>query len=279
MASSSARPVPHATSDAAHRESKVEMRKRLITDAVLASGSATAQDLANQFGVSLVTIHRDLDELERRGVVRKFHGGVSAQPSGVFESQMPYRLASMTAEKDAIAQAALGYVEPGMSILLDDSTTVLAMIDGLAERAPLHVATTFVTGMRRLSELAADHDITLIGIGGRYDVAHDSFVGVQTNSHVQGIHVDAVFISTSAVSLTDMYHQEEQVAALKREMLNSASKRYLLIDHTKLNRRALLKIASLSELDLIITDDAAAPEVLAAWTAAGIAYQIAERHT
>jgi DeoR/GlpR family transcriptional regulator of sugar metabolism len=102
---------------------------------------------------------------------------------------------------------------------------------------------------------------------------------VQTNSHVQGIHVDAVFISTSAVSLTDMYHQEEQVAALKREMLNSASKRYLLIDHTKLNRRALLKIASLSELDLIITDDAAAPEVLAAWTAAGIAYQIAERHT
>src|SRR3954447_16930037 len=199
------------------RERKTETRKRLITAAVLDSGSATAQDLATRFGVSLVTIHRDLDELERRGVVRKFHGGVSAQPSGVFESQMPYRLASMTAEKEAIAQAALGFVEPGMSILLDDSTTVLAMIDGLAERAPLHVATTFVTGMRRLSELAADHDITLIGIGGRYDVAHDSFVGVQTNSHVQGIHVDAVFISTSAVSLTDMYHQEEQVAALKRE--------------------------------------------------------------
>jgi DeoR/GlpR family transcriptional regulator of sugar metabolism len=279
VASFPARPAAHSRSDTAHRESKAETRKRLITDAVLASGSATAQDLANQFGVSLVTIHRDLDELERRGVVRKFHGGVSAQPSGVFESQMPYRLASMTAEKEAIAQTALGYVEPGMSILLDDSTTVLAMIDGLAERAPLHVATTFVTGMRRLSELAADHDITLIGIGGRYDVAHDSFVGVQTNSHVQGIHVDAVFMSTSAVSLTDMYHQEEQVAALKREMLNSASKRYLLIDHTKLNRRALLKIAALTELDLIITDDVADSAVLAAWTAAEIAYEIAERHT
>jgi DeoR/GlpR family transcriptional regulator of sugar metabolism len=279
VASFPARPAAHSRSDTAHRESKTETRKRLITDAVLASGSATAQDLANRFGVSLVTIHRDLDELERRGVVRKFHGGVSAQPSGVFESQMPYRLASMTAEKEAIAQVALAHVEPGMSILLDDSTTVLAMIDGLAERAPLHVATTFVTGMRRLSELAADHDITLIGIGGRYDVAHDSFVGVQTNQHVQGIHVDAVFMSTSAVSVTDLYHQEEQVAALKREMLNSASKRYLLIDHTKLNRRALLKIAALTELDLIITDDAADPAVLAAWTAAAIAYEIAERPT
>ena len=58
-------------------------------------------------------------------------------------------------------------------------------------------------------------------------------------------------------------------------MLNSASKRYLLIDHTKLNRLALLKIAALTELDLIITDDGADPAVLAAWAAAGIAYEIA----
>ncbi|HET9647770.1 MAG TPA: DeoR/GlpR family DNA-binding transcription regulator [Microlunatus sp.] len=278
VASFPARPAPSPKAEPPKRESKAEARKRLLTEAILASGSATAADLAQQFGVSLVTIHRDLDELERRGVVRKFHGGVTAQPSGVFESQMSYRRASMTSEKDAIALAALRYVEPGMSILLDDSTTVLAMVDGLAERAPLHVATTFVSGMRRLSELAADHDITLIGLGGRYDVAHDSFVGVQTTQQVQGIHVDAVFMSTSAVSTTDMYHQEEQVAALKREMLNSASKRYLLIDHTKLNRRALLRIASLSELDLIITDDGADPAVLTEWSAAGIAYEIA-RHS
>ncbi len=268
---------PHDSGSEARRRgsSKVENRKRAITEAVLATGSATAQELATRFGVSLVTVHRDLDELERRGIVRKFHGGVSAQPSGVFESQMPYRLASMTAEKRAIAEVALRHVEPGMSILLDDSTTVLAMIDGLAERAPLHVATTFVEGLRRLSVLAGDHDLTLIGLGGRYDVAHDSFVGVQTNQQVAGIHVDAVFLSTSAVSSTDMFHQEEQVAALKREMLGSASRRYLLIDHTKLDRRALLKIASLSDLDLIITDDGAAPAVLDAWSAAGIAYQIA----
>ena len=84
-----------------------------------------------------------------------------------------------------------------------------------------------------------------------------------------------MFLSTSAVSATDMFHQEEQVASLKREMLNSASKRYLLIDHTKLNRLALLKIAALAELDLIITDDGADPAVLAAWAASGIAYEIA----
>ena len=257
------------------RESKAESRKRLLTEAVLAAGSATAQDLAARFGVSLVTIHRDLDELERRGVVRKFHGGVTAQPSGVFESQMSYRLATMATEKGAIAGAALRHVQPGMSILLDDSTTVLRMIEGLAERTPLHVATTFVAGLRRLSELAEDHDLTVIGIGGIYDVAHDSFVGVQTNEQVRGLHVDAVFMSTSAVSSTHLYHQEEQIVALKREMLNSAGKRYLLVDHTKLNRQALLRIAPLTELDLIITDAGADADVLAAWTAAGIPHEVA----
>ena len=257
------------------RERKTETRRRLITEAVLAAGSATAQDLATRFEVSIVTIHRDLDELEQRGVVRKFHGGVTAQPSGVFESQMPYRLATMADQKVAIATAALRYVEPGMSILLDDSTTVLRMIGGLAARAPLHVATTFVTGLRQLSELTHDHNLTMIGIGGRYDVAHDSFVGVQTNEQVRGIHVDAVFMSTAAVSLTDMFHQEEQIVSLKREMLRSASKRYLLVDHTKLNRMALLKIASLTELDLVITDAEADPEVLDAWTSAGIAFELA----
>jgi DeoR/GlpR family transcriptional regulator of sugar metabolism len=257
------------------RERKTEIRKRLITEAVLESGSATAQELASRFDVSIVTIHRDLDELERRGVVRKFHGGVTAQPSGVFESQMPYRLATMPGEKAAIAAAALQYVRPGMSILLDDSTTALRMIDGLTDRAPLHVATTFVAGLRRLTELSHDHDLTVIGIGGRYDVAHDSFVGMQTNEQVRGIHVDAVFMSAAAVSATDMYHQEEEIVALKREMLNAATKRYLLVDHTKLNRLTLLKIASLAELDLVITDAHADPEFLSTWSAAGIEYEIA----
>ena len=262
----------------APRERKTEARKRLITETLLADGPTTPQDLANRFAVSIVTIHRDLDELERRGLVRKFHGGVSAQPSGILEVKVAHRLGAMAAEKAAIAAAALEYVQPGMSILLDDSTTVLRMIDGrLAERTPLHVATTFLTGLRQLSDLAREHDhLTVIGIGGRYDVSHDSFLGVQTNQQVSDIHIDALFMSSPAVSGTDTYHQEEQVMTLKRQMLASASKRYLLVDHSKLGRKALLKVASLKELDLVITDPKADPEILAAWRAAGVRYEIAQ---
>jgi DeoR/GlpR family transcriptional regulator of sugar metabolism len=257
------------------RERKTEARQRLISEHVIAQGSCTAQELATQFGVSIMTIHRDLDELERRGIVRKFHGGVTAQSSGVFESQLSYRMTSKAQEKSAIAQAALEHVEPGMSVMLDDSTTILHMIQGLAERTPLHVATTFLAAQRRLADLAADCDLTIIGLGGVYDLPHDSFVGMQCLEQISGIRADVLFMSTSAVSTTDAFHQEERIVALKRAMVRAATRRYLLVDHTKLGRVALHKIVPLEEFDLIITDDGADKDILAAWDTSGIHYQVA----
>lgn len=257
------------------RERKTEVRQRLIGERVIAQGSCTAQELATEFGVSIMTVHRDLDQLEQRGIVRKFHGGVTAQPSGVFESQLSYRMTSKSQEKGAIARAALRYVEPGMSLLLDDSTSILHMVPGLAERAPLHVATTLLSGLRMLADIAQEADLTVIGLGGVYDLPHDSFVGMQCIEQVAGLRADALFMSTSAVSTTDAFHQEERIVALKRAMVGAATKRYLLVDNTKLGRVALHRIVSLDQFDLIITDSGADPTVLEAWDASGIRYEVA----
>ncbi len=260
---------------ASGRERKAEARQRLITERVVAQGSCTAQDLATEFSVSIMTIHRDLDELQRRGIVRKFHGGVTAQPSGVFEARMSHRLTSKAAEKSTIAQAALKYVEPGMSIILDDSTTILHMIPGLAERTPLYVATTFLGAIKRLIEISDDTELRVIGIGGRYDALHDSFVGAQAIDQIEDIRADALFMSTAAVSASDAFHQEEHIMSIKRAMVGAATKRYLLADHTKLGKVALHKIVPLTAFDLVIVDDKADLSVLKSWDAAGIRYEIA----
>ena len=258
------------------RERKSEARQRLIIERVVAQGSCTAQELATEFNVSIMTIHRDLDELQRRGIVRKFHGGVTAQPSGVFEARMSHRMTARTAEKMAIARAALKYVEPGMSVILDDSTTILHMIPGLAEVSPLYVATTFLAGMRKLTELVDDSNLRIIGIGGRYDPLHDSFVGSQAVDQINSIRADALFMSTSAISNSDAFHQEEHIMSLKRAMVGAANKRYLLADNTKLGKVALHRIVPLAEFDLIITDADADPTILREWDSAGINYEIAE---
>ncbi len=224
-------------------------------------GSATAAELAERFDVSLMTIHRDLDELERQGLVRKFRGGVTAQPSGVFESNVAYRLKAMRAEKAAVAEHALKLIEPGMAVMLDDSTSTLEIARrlGSGSIAPLTVVTNF---LEALTLLAGERGIHLMALGGDYDPLHSSFLGVSCVEAVQLLRVDICFTSTSAVSGGFAYHQEQHVVSVKRAMLGSAAKNVLLLDHSKLGRVALHRLAPLSRFDLVLVDDGASDRLL-----------------
>lgn len=236
-------------------------RQATIAEQVLADGSATAAELAERFGVSLMTIHRDLDELERQGVVRKFRGGVTAQPSGVFESNVQYRLKTMRAEKAAVAEHALKLIEPGMAVMLDDSTTALEVARRLrhGEITPLTVVTNFLEALNLLADRRGIH---LIALGGDYDPLHSSFLGVSCVEAVRSLRVDICFASTSAVHGGHAYHQEQHIVSVKRAMLDSAARNVLLIDHTKLARAALHRVVPLSRFDLVLVDDGAPADAL-----------------
>ncbi|GAA4294050.1 DeoR/GlpR family DNA-binding transcription regulator [Streptomyces venetus] len=236
-------------------------RQTAMAEQVLADGSATAAELAERFGVSLMTIHRDLDELERQGIVRKFRGGVTAQPSGVFESNVQYRLKTMRAEKAAVAERALRMVEPGMAILLDDSTSTLEIARRLrtGEVTPLTVVTNFLEAINLLADQRGIH---LMALGGDYDPLHSSFLGVSCVEAVEQLRVDVCFASTSAVHRGYAYHQEQHIVSVKRAMLDAAARNVLLIDHTKLGRVALHRVVPLSRFDLLLVDDGASPEEL-----------------
>ncbi|GAA3960150.1 DeoR/GlpR family DNA-binding transcription regulator [Actinomadura viridis] len=229
-------------------------RQEGIAEYVLSAGSVPAAELAERFKVSLMTIHRDLDELERRGVVRKFRGGATAQPSGVFESNVAYRRKSMLAEKNAVAGRALALVEPGMAVMLDDSTTVLALARLLAGITPLTVVTNFLEG---LNLLAGAPGIRLMALGGDHDPLHDSFLGMACVEAIESLNVDLCFVSTSAVSGGFAYHQEQHIVSVKRAMLAAAERNVLLLDNTKLSRVALHRLAPLSEFERVIVDSGA----------------------
>jgi DeoR/GlpR family transcriptional regulator of sugar metabolism len=236
-------------------------RQAALAELVLAEGTAAAADLAERFGVSLMTIHRDLDELERQGIVRKFRGGVTAQPSGVFESNVQYRLKTMRPQKAALAEHALRLVEPGMAILLDDSTTALELARRLrlGDITPLTVVTNF---LEAINLLADRRDIRLMALGGDYDRLHSSFLGVSCVEAVEQLRVDLGFVSTSGVHAGHAYHQEQHIVSVKRAMLDAAARTVLLVDHTKLGRVALHRVAPLTRFDLLLVDDGASPEAL-----------------
>jgi DeoR/GlpR family transcriptional regulator of sugar metabolism len=236
-------------------------RQERIADHVLREGSVSASRLAETFGVSLMTVHRDLDELERQGVVRKFRGGVSAQPSSVFESNVAYRLRTARAEKAAIARFARTLVEPGMAVLLDDSTTTLGVAELLSDAAPLTVITNFLKVINTVTRVDG---VRLIALGGEYHPAHDSFLGVPCIEAIDSLHADLLLTSTSAASGGLTYHQEQEIVLVKRAMMRSATRKVLLMDSTKLGATALHQLAPLSDFDDVVVDSGAPAEVVRA---------------
>ena len=228
-----------------------DARQQRITDYVIEHGSASAADLVELTGVSHMTVHRDLDELARRGLLRKFRGGVSAQPSTVFESNAEYRLGAHVDQKASIARQALNYVEPGMSLLLDDSTSALALAKLLPELGPLTVATNY---LRTIEALKGIDDLRLICIGGDYSDTHDSFLGMPCLESVERLTVDITFVSTSSMNAEMTFHQEPEIVMVKRAMLASAETKVLLMDSSKMPRSALHRLAPVTDYDRLIVD-------------------------
>jgi DeoR/GlpR family transcriptional regulator of sugar metabolism len=227
-------------------------RQERIAELVLGQDFVAAKDLTLRFDVSLMTIHRDLDELAAQGVLRKVRGGATPLPSSLFESNVRYRMTESVAEKQALARHALSLVEPGQAIMLDDSTTTLAFARLLPSLdAPLTVITNFLASMRELIWARA---IRLIVLGGEYLPSHDSFTGIACEEMVAALRADVLFLSTTAVADGVTFQPEPEVATLKQAMMRSATRRVLLIDHRKIGRVALHRLAPLRDFDLVVVD-------------------------
>ncbi|HCF8212348.1 TPA: DeoR/GlpR transcriptional regulator, partial [Klebsiella pneumoniae] len=132
------------------RQARQLARRQLIVEAVMAEGAIRIEEITERYGISLMTAHRDIDELAERGLLHKSRGVVSATSTSLVESSDLYRATRQLEEKQAIAEVAVTYLEPGQAIFLDDSTTVFQMARYLPARTPLTVITNSLTLMNEL---------------------------------------------------------------------------------------------------------------------------------
>ena len=153
-----------SSSDASRRHASPDLRREAVRRRVAELGYARVDQLAEEFGVSIMTVHRDLDELEARGFLRKVRGGATSAPMRTFHRDLAHRMRAEVHEKELMAEYVMRTeVEPGQVIAFDDSTTTLAVARLLPRRAPLTVVTHFLPVIRAL----ADHpNIEIIGLEG-----------------------------------------------------------------------------------------------------------------
>ncbi|CAH2601262.1 DeoR/GlpR transcriptional regulator [Rhodovastum atsumiense] len=226
-------------------------RRREIVNLVMARKSISLEDLVAQLGVSRMTIHRDLDLLEERGLLRKERGGATAESSLLFESNFHYRLQNENAEKRALARAARALVEPGSVIMVDDSTTTLL----LAEELETIEFVTVITNSLPVCELLRGRsNVQLILTGGSYNDTLQAFYGLICEQSLGKLRADWAFLSASSVIGLSLYHQDQEVVRMKRALMAAAERKALLLTHSKFKARALNHFGELSEFDRVFID-------------------------
>jgi DeoR/GlpR family transcriptional regulator of sugar metabolism len=253
---------------------KLESRRQNIIDLLMEAGSATVEDLSNRFGVSKMTIHRDLDDLEQGGLLRKVRGGASVQSSSQFESDFRYRQKLAGPEKQRIAAAAANMIEPGQTIIIDDSSTAGSVAKHLAELRPLTVITN---NLAVIQELAGTAGITLITLGGQYAKKFHGFFGLLAEDTLRSLRADVALVSTSSIHGVSAFHQDQEVVQLKRLMLKAAARKILLVDHSKFGRPALHFLTELGTFDAVLTGAEPPADAKAELEAADINLTIVEK--
>jgi DeoR/GlpR family transcriptional regulator of sugar metabolism len=239
---------PSRASGNAHRRSE-------IAEFVKARGGARIDELAENFGVSTMTIHRDLDHLHAQGMLRKVRSGAEAPPSEAFERNIDLRKALNLAEKQAVAKAGFAWAAERVdmqAVAMDDSTTALHLLPTVFGHLPLTVVTNFLPA---INELSVDPRVRLNAIGGDYVPEFSSFVGPQSVRALHDMHYDVLFMSVPAVSRGMCFHPSSAAADLKRAFMESAELRVLMIDHTKVARRAIHRVCDLVDFDVVVVDD------------------------
>lgn len=249
-----------------------EERRQAIMDLLVEARAVDLDALADRFAVSKMTIHRDLDDLEQAGLLRKVRGGATIEAGTQFESDFRIRALQDGAAKARMARAALDLVEPGMTVLVNDGSMAALLGVALAEKRPLTIMTNNAAIQERMK---GEPGITLIALGGVYSAKFNAYFGLLTEAALAGLRADIAFISAPAVAGLQAFHMDDAVVRTKRAMIAAARKTCLLINHARFGRTALHVLADLTDFDTIITDAAPAPEERAALDRAGITLTIA----
>ncbi len=232
-------------------------RLDVITEMVLGEGSMRIEELVETFGVSTMTIHRDLDILDAKGLLRKSRGMVTAVATSLFEASTEYRVRQSRKEKLAVAKVAFEQIDPGQAVMLDDSTTGLLLAEMLLEKQPL----TVITNFQRVLDLLQGHaGIALISTGGQYYQWCEAYMGTVALAGLRTLRADIAIMSSPAITNGVCYHQHHDAVMMKQAMFESATKKILYFDHSKLEKRALHAHLAVSDFDLVITDSNASEE-------------------
>lgn len=235
-----------------------DVRRLAILEAIKESKLVRVSELSKQFGVSEVSIRRDLVKLGEYGLLRRVHGGavtVVEETNHFYDEKQGRR----QAEKQRIGKAAVGLIKPGDRIILDSGTTVLEIAREIARTPALLERLTVITASFPVfRELSAARTLHLVVLGGQYLPEFQTLVGPHTLSGLRDLHADKLFLGADGLSFeSGVTTSNVFEAEASRAMIRAAHEIIIVADSSKVNAVGFATIMPLTAAHRLVTDSAA----------------------
>jgi DeoR family transcriptional regulator of aga operon len=242
----------------AKSEMLIDERRQHVLSLIQRDGRVLVSELSEALGISRITIRKDLDFLESKGLVQRSHGGALAPNSGaLFDPSLKEKERQHSVEKARIADAAVESVQEGQCILLDSGTTTTAIASRLREFQSL----TVITNAINIAALLSDTRVEVVLTGGTLRPNSSSLVGPIAEDMLREIHADILFLGVDGFDLQVGLTTPNVLEARVNRAMVSASKLVVAVcDATKFHRRSMALIVPPSRIHRVITDKALAAE-------------------
>ncbi|QIM69320.1 DeoR/GlpR family transcriptional regulator [Basfia succiniciproducens] len=229
---------------------KQSIRHQKIVELVKLQGYISTDELVTLLNVSPQTIRRDLNELAENNLIRRHHGG-AASPSSAENSDYSERKLFFSLEKNHIAQAVSRLIPNGSSLFIDIGTTSEAVANALLSHQNLRI----VTNNLNAAHILMKNDTFKITVAGGSLRQDGGIIGEATVNFISQFRLDYGILGISSIdldgSLLDYDYHEVQV---KRAIMESSRETVLVTDHSKFSRQAIVKLASVTDVDYLFTD-------------------------
>lgn len=228
------------------------IRKEEILNYIEEKNVCSIEELLKVFKISMSTLHRDLNSLEREGRIDKFYGKVAiTEKKSLFESRININVDL----KIKIAERAIQTINNGDCIFLDNSTTAYYLAREICNSSFMNLLVVSNNGF--ISDLFLNNNnIDLLITGGILNKKLNCYIGPQSIRSINDFNANIFFLSTSCISvkgeISDIFSPD--VIDVKRRMFKNSDTSYLLVDSTKFGKISTAKWFNLKEVDYIITD-------------------------
>lgn len=234
------------------RETDTLKRRSTILNLLDKQGDISVIYLSKLYKVSEVTIRNDLAKLEEKGLLIRTRGGAIKKIPITYDLSLNQRLNKNKSEKQKIGKYALNYIKDGYTIVIDSGSTTLEVAKNLKSFKDIKL----ITNSLPIADQVADYKgIEVIIPGGILRPEMRSMIGPMAERNLMNYHCDIAFLAVDGIDVNDgIFTPVIHEATLSRIMMHISKKTIVVCDSSKFLRKSFVKIAPISDVDIIITD-------------------------